>query len=115
MTRRQTQNNPLNQAPRWWHRLKVSTQKLAVLVSLSATLSGFGYVLLTNQTAAQGFAIDDLEHELATVRASNEKLELEAADLRALGAVRLTSQTLNLETANGFEYLPAAGPVATSR
>lgn len=114
MTRRSLQNNPLEQSNRWWHRLKLSTQKFAVLLAITASVSGFGYVMLTNQTAAQGFAIDDLEQQLAELRTSNEKLELAAADLRALGGVELTSQTLALEPADGFEYLPATGPVAVT-
>lgn len=114
MTRRSPQNNPLEQSSRWWHHLKLSTQKFAVLLVISASLSGFGYVLLTNQTAAQGFAIDDLETQLADVRTANEKLELQAADLRSLSGVELTSQTLALEPADGFEYLPASGAVAVS-
>ncbi|GEM_PF-2391838 len=115
MTRRLHRTNPLAQSTRWWHRLKISTQKFAVLVSISAALSGFGYVLLTNQTASQGFTIDDLETQLAKLQVSNEKLELQAADLRSLSSVRLTSQTLNLEPTQGFEYLPAIGAVATTQ
>lgn len=114
MTRRNMQNNPLSPTTHWWHRLKISTQKLAVVLSITAAMSGFGYVMLTNQTAAQGFAIDDLERTLAEVRAANEKLELAAADLRALGGVQLTSETLALEAVNSFEYLPATGPVAVT-
>lgn len=115
MTRRRLQNNPLEQSSHWWHNLKLSTQKFAVLLAMTASVSGFGYVLLTNQTAAQGFAIDDLERQLVEVRSANEKLELAAADLRALGGVELTSQTLALEPADdGFEYLPATGPVAVT-
>lgn len=114
MNYRRTQSNLLEPSNRWWHRLKISTQKFAVLLSITAVVSGFGYVLLTNQTASQGFAIDDLERQLATLQAGNEKLDLQAADLRAMGAVRLTSQTLDLEPTVGFEYLPATGPVAAN-
>jgi hypothetical protein len=115
MTRRINQANPLAPSNRLWHRLKISTQKLGVIVSISAALSGFGYVLLTNQTASQGFTIDDLETHLSQLQASNEKLELEAADLRSLSSVRLTSETLQLEQTEGFEYLPATGAVATTQ
>lgn len=114
MTRRLNHVNPLEQSNHWWHRLKISTQKFAVLVSITAALSGFGYVMLTNQTASQGFAIDDMQNRLSALQADNEKLELKAADLRALTSVRLTSQTLQLEPTNGFEYLPASGAVAAT-
>jgi hypothetical protein len=75
------------------------------------TTTGAG---LLTEDESQGFAIDDLETQLADVRTANEKLELQAADLRSLSGVELTSQTLALEPADGFEYLPASGAVAVS-
>lgn len=114
MTRRSQQNNPLEQSHHWWHRFKLSTQKFAVVLAITAGVSGFSYVMVTNNTAAQGFAIDDLEKQVTMLQRSNEKLELEAADLRSLSGVQLTSETLALEPAESFEYLPASGAVATT-
>lgn len=97
----------------WWHRWRLSTQKFAVILSITAFGLGFGYVLLTNNTAAEGFAIKRLEQSVAQLREQNEKLELKAADLRSLSAVRLSSAVLQLEPAEQFEYLaPTTSAVA---
>ncbi|MBI2984649.1 MAG: hypothetical protein HYY50_03425 [Candidatus Kerfeldbacteria bacterium] len=105
--------DPLHQSPHWWHRWHLSTQKFAVILTIAAFLLGLSYVWLTNRTAARGFAIDQLQRQVTALSAANEKLELQAADLRSLAAVALSSQTLNLEPADGFEYLaPTPGPVA---
>lgn len=103
-------------APRyWWHRLRLSTQKFAVILAMGAFLSGFSYVLLTNRTAAEGFAIKKLQQQLDELTISNEKLELTAADFRSLAVIRQAGATLALEPADQFEYLPPPpGAVALS-
>lgn len=113
MSRYTRTTDPLRPGHHWWHRLKISTQKFAVLLSLGAIVSGFGYVLLTNRTAAQGFAIKTLQRDIAELQANNQKLELTAADLRSLTAVEATSTQLGLVPADSFQYLPAStGAVA---
>ncbi len=112
--RRTVRPNSLTNAERhWWHRLHLSTQKFAAVLVFTAFGLGFTYVWLTNQTAAQGFAIDELQQQMDGLQAQNEKLELQAADLRALSAVQVATEGLALEAANGFEVLrPVGGPVA---
>lgn len=97
----------------WWHGWKISTQKMAILASGVAFVTGFAYVLLTNNTAAQGFAIKTLEREITSLQQQNERLELKAADLRALSSVSLSSQTLDLQPTDQVEYLsPTTSAVA---
>ncbi|MBI3573259.1 MAG: hypothetical protein HY092_03615 [Candidatus Kerfeldbacteria bacterium] len=97
----------------WWHRLHLSTQKFAVLLTLSAFAAGFGYVLLTNNTAALGFQIRDLQKNISHLQASNQKLQLQAADLRSLSLAQQAGQTLQLQPTDRVEYLPVAtGTVA---
>lgn len=113
MSRTPVSRDPLQPANHWWHRLKVSTQKFAVMLTILSVGLGFTYVWLTNQTAAQGFAIDKLQTQLEALRTSNEKLELQAADLRALSAVEVSSQTLQLEPTDNFDILSTgSGAVA---
>lgn len=113
MNRRSTSNDLLKPQSHWWHKFKISTQKFAVIISLAAVVTGFGYVFLTNQTAAQGFAIRGLQREIAKVEANNQRLELKAADLRSLSAVQTTSAQLGLVPADTFQYLaPTSGAVA---
>jgi hypothetical protein len=99
----------------WWHRLKISTQKFGIGLSLLAVALGFTYVWMTNSTAATGFAIEKLQGELKTMRDQNERLELTAADLRALSVVQTTSTQLGLEPTDQFDVLPAGGAVAVQR
>lgn len=113
MTRQLHSNDPFRPDHHWWHRLKLSTQKFAVVMSVGAVVAGFGYVFLTNHTAQQGFAIKGLQREIATMAEKNQKLEIQAADLRSLSVVQATSTQLGLVPADNFQYLaPTSGAVA---
>lgn len=113
MTRRHRSNDLLQPDTHWWHRWKLSTQKFAILLSIAAVITGFGYVFLTNHTAAQGFAIRGLQRDIVRLEADNQKLELKAADLRSLSSVQATSAQLGLVPADNFQYLaPTTGAVA---
>ena len=113
MNRRSRHNDLLQPESHWWHKLKLSTQKFAVVLTVGAVVTGFGYVFLTNHTAAQGFAIRGLQHDITKIEADNQRLELKAADLRSLSAVQATSTQLGLVPADSFQYLPPiSGAVA---
>ncbi len=113
MNRRSSQKNPLEPTHHWWHRYKISTQKFAVLLTLTAFVSGGGYVLLTNGATTQGFAIKQAQDQLTKLQAQNEKLQLQAADLQALSVADQASARLQLTSADRFEYLPpTTGTVA---
>ncbi len=113
MTHSRRSNDLLEPTYHWWHRMKLSTQKFAVIVSILAVGTGFSYVMVTNHTASEGFAIRDLETKISTMQADNQKLELKAADLRSLSAVQANSTELGLVPADSFQYLaPTSGAVA---
>lgn len=113
MTRRHRSNDFLQPEFHWWHKLKLSTQKFAVILTLGAVGTGFGYVFLTNHTAAQGFAIKNLQQHIAKLQADNQRLEIKTADLRSLASVEATSVQLGLVPADSFQYLPpTSGAVA---
>lgn len=113
MNRRTRSNDLLQPQKHWWHNMKISTQKFAVVVTFLAVTSGFSYVFLTNHTAAQGFAIKGLQGDIAELQAKNQQLEVKAADLRSLSAVETTSAQLGLVPAESFQYLaPTSGAVA---
>ncbi len=113
MSRLRRTADPLRTDHHWWHRLKLSTQKFAVLLSVLAVASGFTYVFVTNTTAQEGFAIRSLQQKISDLQDANQKLELQAADLRSLTAVEQTSTQLGLVPAANFQYLaPTSGAVA---
>jgi hypothetical protein len=113
MPRHTRTTDPLRQDHHWWHRFKFSTQKFAVVLSVLAVVSGFGYVFLTNHTAQEGFAIKKLQQQISEVQASNQRLELRAADLRSLASVEATSTQLGLVPTDTFTYVaPTSGAVA---
>lgn len=93
----------------WWHRLKLSTQKFAAILTITAVVSGFAYVFMTNSTANNGFAIKNMQRQVDELMAANEKMELRAADLRSLAAIERNSVAFNLETTEKYEYLPTSG------
>lgn len=110
---RRRQSDPLQHEFHWWHRWKLSTQKFAVVLTMLAVAAGFTYVFITNHTADQGFAIKSLENTIAGLQASNQKLQLQAANLRSLATVDQTSVALGLVPTDKFEYLaPTSGAVA---
>lgn len=115
MTRTIRRTDTLQPAGHWWHRFKLSTQKFAVAMSLLAFGLGFTYVWMTNQTAAVGFAIEELQFQLEQLRDNNEQLELQTADIRALGSVATTTQQLELEPTTEFSVLEPTGSVAVQR
>ena len=105
MPRRFSMLEPENNPRHWWHRWQLSTQKFAVILTIGAFITGFTYVLLTNKTSSEGFAIKKLQQQLDVLVASNEKLELQAADLRSLAVIQAASTSLSLEPTDKFEYL----------
>ncbi len=109
MTYARRQSDTLQPAAHWWHRYKISTQKFAVVLSIGACVSVFGYVFLTNQTATQGFAIKDLQRSITQLQDENQKLELQTADLRSLSVVAQSSDAFTLEAADDFQVLTATG------
>lgn len=108
-----TTRNPLVTASHWWHRLHLSSQKFAVVLTISAFVTGLAYVMMTNSTAANGFAMEKLQRQLSTLQADNEKLQLQAADLRSLSTADRAGQALKLKPTTTFEVLPTStGAVA---
>ncbi len=93
--------------------MKISTQKFAAILTLAAFASGFGYVMLTNATAAEGFAIKGLQKQLDQLQTSNQQLDVKAADLRALSAVDRSTASLGLQPVDHVDYITTTtGPVA---
>lgn len=80
-----------------------------MVLSITAVISGFAYVFMTNGTAKSGFAIKDMQQQVDELMAANEKMELRAADLRSLAAIERNSLAFNLETTDKYEYLPTSG------
>lgn len=107
-------NNPLSPDNHWWHRFKLSSQKFAILLTISAFTTGFVYVALTNSSSAHGFAIEKLERQLTDLRGSNEKLQVQAAELRSLASADLAGRTLGLAPTSSFEVIPASGGAVAS-
>lgn len=105
--------DPLRSQSHWWHRIKLSTQKFAIVLTAGAFAAGFGYVMMTNSIAAKGFAIKGLQQQLDQLQADNQKLDLQAADLRALSAVDRSTAHLDLQPADQVDYITTtAGSVA---
>jgi len=114
MTPRQPRN-PLTQDNHWWHRLKLSSQKFAVLVTISAFVTGFAYVAVTNASTVHGFAIEKLQRQLDDLKSGNEKLQIEAAELRSLSAADSAGHSLGLKPAQNFDVIPSTGGAVAVR
>lgn len=115
MTTRRTNNNLLNTNTHWWHRWHLSSQKFAILLTATAFVTGFIYVAMTNSTAANGFAMEKLEKQLTALQASNEKLQLQTADLRSLSVADRAGEALGLQPTDKFDVLPTTGGTVAVR
>lgn len=83
------------------------------MLTVSAFFAVFGYVAMTNSTAAKGFELDKLERQLTALQGDNEKLQLQAADLRSLASADQAGQALGLKPTDTFDVMPTtAGAVA---
>lgn len=109
MTRRQFPNNPSKAESHWWHKMQVSSQKFAVLLTLTAFAAGSGYVLLTNKTATDGLAIRKLQVQIDQLKTDNEKLQLKAADMQSLSVADAASTALGLQPVDTFQVVAADG------
>jgi cell division protein FtsL len=90
-------------------KIQASSQRLAILLTITAFISGFGYVMLTNTTASEGLAIRKLQVQITDLKSDNEKLQLTAADMRSLSIADAASEQLELQPVDTFQVVPADG------
>jgi hypothetical protein len=83
-----------------------------ILITILCVL-GLMFISQSNESSLKGYRIRDLEETKNRLILENERLGVEAARLKSLGAIE--SKDLNLLPPQKIDYLPAQGPVAVGR
>lgn len=97
---------PLRRDPRkGWQRV---ADNLAVRAGLGALvlLLMFWYVGQTNALSAKGFALRDLEKQLAELQTANRRLEVELAEQQSLRNLEVRLASINLVPVGQVQYAP---------
>lgn len=84
-----------------------------ILISLLLVL-GLFYITQSNEASIKGYKIRDLEDKKNKLILENQKLNIEIARLKSLGALE-DVKNLNLVPPSKIDYLPAQSPVAVKK
>lgn len=107
-------------------KLKENVQsKVAVLKQLSwlqisffaaTAILGILYIWQVNVAATRGFAMRELDRDIAEFQLENERLQMDVARLQSIDSVSSRIKMLGLTEVNRIEYLsPEEGVVAINR
>lgn len=81
------------------------------LVALICALGVF-YIFEVNNLAMKGYEIDRLEKQLNDFRKENERLQIQAAELKSMYKIEEKTKDLNMIAPKGVSYLNLPGDVA---
>lgn len=84
-----------------------------ILITLLCVL-GLFYITQSNESSLKGYKIRDLEDKKNKLILENQKLNVEVARLKSLGALQNTGE-LNLVPPTKIDYLPPESPVAVTK
>lgn len=80
---------------------------LSRLLIATTVLLGISYIWQVNISATAGYAMRDLDREIATLEHDNERLELEVSRLRSVDSVTNRIQMLGLVPVEQVHYVIA--------
>ncbi|MFC1662844.1 hypothetical protein ACFL04_01595 [Patescibacteria group bacterium] len=102
-------NQPANQS--FVKRLSLGKiePKLRYIVFILVIVMGLAYIVIINNVATGGFALDDLRTEVDELRLQNGQLELRVANLQSLSQVESKISDLQLVQTDTIEYLDVSG------
>ncbi|MFA6197864.1 MAG: hypothetical protein WC734_01765 [Patescibacteria group bacterium] len=112
-------NNQKHTTPKqagWLRRLLSRRPLVNVLLFGLILVLGICYLWQINVTATSGFAVKDLNAQLSEMQESQQKLQLQIADLQSLQRIQLATERLKLNTPTRLQYINnAAGAVALEK
>lgn len=76
-----------------------------------AVAFGMGYVIVVNQTSAQGFELRDLENRIEQTQTENRKLEVRIAELQSLDSIQSRLEGQGFVPVARIDYLTPGAPV----
>ncbi|MDI6778211.1 MAG: cell division protein FtsL [Patescibacteria group bacterium] len=81
------------------------------LVTLICALGVF-YIFEVNNLATKGYEIDKLEKQLSNLQKENERLQIQAAELKSMYKIEEKTKDLNMIAPKDVSYLNLPGDVA---
>ena len=100
-----------------WLRRLFSHRPLVTLCLFGLiVILGICYLWQINVTATSGFAVKDLNYQLSQMQESEQKLQLQIADLQSLQRIQLATDRLKLNAKTRLQYINnVAGTVALEK
>jgi cell division protein FtsL len=112
-------NNQKHSTPKqnnWLHRLLQRRPLVNIMLFGFIIVLGICYLWQINITATSGFAVKDLNSQLADMQESQQKLQLQIADLQSLQRIQLATGRLKLSAKTRLQYINnVAGTVALEK
>lgn len=77
-------------------------------ITILAVFSAVYFVICVNSIATKGFLIKDLKIRVKQISEENQKIELQAAELKTLGSINSRANSLKMVKVDKIEYLTVA-------
>jgi len=91
-------------------KIKLPNKLAKPLIIGLVIVMGISYLVLTNNVSTLGFELRSLEDRVEQLQVDNEKMEIEAAQVKSLQNIEEKSKELNLVSASGgVKYLEKTG------
>lgn len=74
--------------------------------------TGVFYIFEVNNLATKGYEIDKLEKQLNNLQKENERLQIEAAELKSMYRIEEKTKELNMVVPKDVSYMNLPGDVA---
>lgn len=91
--------------PSWWRRALSRRPVVNVILFGLILVLGICYLFQINKTATSGFTVKDLNNELADLQESQQKIQLQIADLQSLQHIQLATDRLKLSAQTRLQYI----------
>ncbi|MFH1598011.1 MAG: hypothetical protein ABIB97_02985 [Patescibacteria group bacterium] len=89
-------------------KFSVNANMLRLMIVSTVLALGIFYLVETNQVSTRGFELRNLQDKVDELNVQNEKLEVEAAEMKSMQRIEELSQELNLISGGPVLYLNTA-------
>ncbi len=92
-----------------------STKWFGYCLLACVAVVGALYIWQVNMSATQGYAVRDMEHEIADLEHENEQLQQQVSSLRSIDSVMTRVQMLGLVKVDDVRYINPDDSMAVNR
>ncbi|HJV32523.1 MAG TPA: hypothetical protein VJ694_00695 [Patescibacteria group bacterium] len=89
---------------------RLGGKPMLFLFGLLVAVFGAGYLMQINAASTKGYAIRDLEHEIADLKEQGERIELKVAKEQSVQAVETKVKEMGMVPTPDVEYVMATVP-----